>query len=119
MSSRRHTSNRSTNDQCSTVLSNTTDQAAQLKNPNSYKETWLQREVFVGLAPSRLKGADSEEEGRTVPTHLVQTVKLVGDARYCRCNDCHVESDEENGEDEGDDDESELKCVGVIGGCYS
>ena len=111
----RLTGNRSADDQGSAVLSHPTYQAAQLENGNGDEEGGLQREILVGFAPCRLKGADGEKEGRAVPAYLVQTVKFVCDAGYCGCNDGHVESDEKDGEDQSDNDEGELQGAGVIG----
>ncbi len=74
--------------------------------------------VFIDFAPCRLEGAKGEKEGRAVPSYLIQTVEFICDMWYCRCNDCHVESDKEDGENEGDDDGCKLKCTRVIGGCY-
>lgn len=101
--------NRSANDQRSTILRNTTNQAAELEDTNSDEETWLKVEILIGLAPCRLEGADGEEEGRAVPSHLVQTMEFICDAGYCRCHNSHIEGDKEDREDQGEDDECELE----------
>ena len=100
---------RSTNDQSSTILSNTTNQAAELENTNGDEETWLQVEILVGFPPGRLEGADGEEESSAIPSHLVQTVELVCDAGNCRCNDRHIKGDKKYGEDKGNDDERKFE----------
>ena len=109
MSRRILTCYRSANDQRSTILSNTTNQAAELEDTNSNKETGLQVEILVGLPPGRLEGTDGEEEGRAIPSHLVQTVELVCDTGYCRCNDRHIERDKKDREDKGNDDECKFE----------
>lgn len=100
---------RSTNDQSNTILSNATNQAAELEDTNGDEETWLQMEILVGLPPGRLEGADGEEEGRAIPSHLVQTMEFVCDAGYCRCNDRHIERNKKDREDKGNDDECKFE----------
>jgi len=46
-------------------------------------------------------------------------VELVGDLGDGGCDDGHVQCDEEDGEDQGDDDHSKLVRGGVICGGYS
>ena len=117
MSNRGLTRNRSANDQCGTILSDTTDETAYFEDTDRDEKTWLKGKVLVGLAPCRLKSAECKKKGRAVPSDLVQTVEFVGDVRYGCCNDCHVQGDKEDGEDEGNDDESEFETVWVVGRC--
>lgn len=112
------TSDCAPNDQCGAVWSHRANQTTQLENGNRNEEADLQGKELVGFAPGGLKGADGEEEGGAVPSHLVQAVKLVGDLGNGGRDDGHVKCDEEDGEDESDDNHSKLEGLGVIGCCY-
>ena len=108
------TSNGPSDNQRHAVLRNTTDQTANFEYGNRHHEGRLQMEVLVCFPPRRLERSNGEKEGGPVPADVIEAVEFISDSGDGGCDDGHVECDEENREDEGNDDEGELEGVRII-----
>ena len=110
------TSNSPPHNQRNRVLRNSTNQASNLKHSNTNQKRRLQRKKLIRFPPRTLKRAHRQEKRTAIPAYILQAVEVVGDARDGGGYDCHVQRDEEDGEDEGEDDGGEFPCFGEVGG---
>jgi hypothetical protein len=66
-----------------------------------HHEAPLEREVLVGLTPSRLKSSDGKKERGTIPTHILQRM------------DGHIERYEKDAHNDGEKNRDEFGLAGI------
>lgn len=92
----------------------TRDQAADLKDKNADQEDSLEVNVFVSLAPNRLRRCDGQKEGRPKPANVVERVELIGYFGNRRRHDVHVERREKGRERQSNNDRPQPPSPGIF-----
>ena len=102
------------NDEGGAVGREGAEQAPNFEDGHRGEERSFQREILVCLAPGGLEHGEGDEEGGSVPSHLLQTMEILRDARNGCGHDGHVQGHEEHAQQQGGEDGVELESHEVL-----
>lgn len=92
---------------------NPADKTADLEDEDGQKKAEFEWEILVCLAPSTLKCSQGQEEAGAVPADLIERMELLRDARNGGGDDGHVQGDEEDGDDQGQENAYQPQTCGI------